>query len=161
MIEKHRALILVSDGEDRNSYYNEKQLFELLRESEVQIYVIGFVDELSKEGGFISKSPRDKAKAFLERIATESGGKAYFPKSTAELPNLAREISSELRTQYSIGYIPSNDKKDGTYRSIKVQVAEGPNAEKRIAVTRAGRTAEGGAPAPVKPTPAPAKTTKP
>lgn len=150
--KKRRALILVSDGEDRNSYYNEKQLFELLRESEVQIYVIGFVDELSKEGGFISKSPQGKAKAFLERIASETGGKAYFPSSSAELPNLAREISSELRTQYSIGYIPSNDRRDGTYRSIKVNIEDGPNKQKRIAVTRAGRTAEGGSPAP-KPTP--------
>jgi Ca-activated chloride channel family protein len=136
----------VTDGEDRNSYYNEKQLFELLKESEVQIFVIGFVDDLSKEGGFISKSPQAKAKDFLERIAKESGGKAYFPRTTAELPNLAREISSELRTQYSIGYIPSNDRKDGTYRSIKVAVDDGPNKEKRIAVTRAGRTAEGASP---------------
>jgi Ca-activated chloride channel homolog len=153
---KRRALILVSDGEDRNSYYNEKQLFELLRESEVQIYAIGFIDELSKEGGFISKSPRDKAKAFLERIATESGGKAYFPANAAALPDLAREISNELRTQYSIGYIPSNDKKDGTFRNIKVQVNDGPNSEKRIAVTRAGRIAEGGTPGP-KPSPTPKK----
>jgi len=140
---KRRALILVSDGEDRNSFYNEKQLFDLLRESDVQIYIIGLVDDLSKESGFIGKSPQSKAKAFLERLATESGGKAYFPASTNELPGLAREISNELRTQYSIGYIPSNDKKDGSYRGIKVVVDEGPKAEKRIAITRAGRTAEG------------------
>jgi Ca-activated chloride channel family protein len=153
---KRRALILVSDGEDRNSYYNEKQLFDLLRESEVQIFVIGFVDDLSKDGGFIAKSPRDKAKSFLERIAAESGGKAYFPASPSELPNLAKEISSELRTQYSIGYIPSNDKHDGTYRTIKVQVDDGPNAQKRIAIARAGRTADSSGPiqAPPKPTPA-------
>lgn len=141
---KRRALILVSDGEDRNSYYNEKQLFELLRESEVQIYVIGFTDDLSGDGGFISKSPKDKARSFLTRMATETGGKAYFPASPSELPNLAKEISNELRTQYSIGYIPSNDRKDGTYRSIKVQIADGPKSEKRIAITKAGRTAEGG-----------------
>ncbi|MFN0278372.1 MAG: VWA domain-containing protein [Pyrinomonadaceae bacterium] len=139
---KRRALILVSDGEDRNSFYNEKQLFELLRESEVQIYVIGFVDELSKESGFIGKSPQGKAKTFLERMATETGGKAYFPANVSELPALAKEISSELRTQYSIGYIPSNDKRDGTFRSIKVAVNDGPNSQKRIAITRAGRTAE-------------------
>lgn len=146
---KRRALILVSDGEDRNSYYNEKQLFELLKESEVQIYVVGFTDDLSKEGGFISKSPQDKAKAFLQRLATESGGKAYFPASPAELPDLAKEISNELRTQYSIGYIPSNDKKDNTYRQIKVQVDDGPNKEKRIAISRAGRVAnDDNAPAP-------------
>ncbi|MGB4989200.1 MAG: VWA domain-containing protein, partial [Pyrinomonadaceae bacterium] len=137
--KKRRALILVSDGEDRNSYYNEKQLFDQLRESDVQIYAIGFVDDLSKDGGFISKSPQAKAKAFLERIASESGGKAYFPKSAAELPDLAREISNELRTQYSIGYIPSNDRRDGTFRQIKVSVADGPNSQKRIAITRAGR----------------------
>ncbi len=141
---KRRALILVSDGEDRNSFYTEKQLFELLRESEVQIYVVGFVSELSKEGGFVSKSPQDKAKAFLERIASQTGGKAYFPTSGAELPNLAREISNELRTQYSIGYIPSNDKRDGTYRNIKVVVSDGPKQEKRIAISRAGRVADGG-----------------
>ncbi|MFN0138598.1 MAG: VWA domain-containing protein [Pyrinomonadaceae bacterium] len=152
--KKRRALILVTDGEDRNSYYLEKQLFELLRESEVQIYVIGFVDDLPKEGGFISKSPQAKAKEFLERLAAETGGKAYFPKSAAELPGLAREISSELRTQYSIGYIPSNDRKDGTYRAIKVSVPDGPNGQKRIAITRAGRKAEaaGTTPAP-SPTP--------
>ena len=142
--KRRRALILVTDGEDRNSYYNEKQLFELLRESDVQIYVIGFVDDLSKEGGFIGKSPQGKAKALLERLASETGGKAYFPKSSAELPGLAREISNELRTQYSIGYIPSNDRKDGTYRTIKVQVDDGPGNQKRIAVSKAGRTAEGG-----------------
>lgn len=139
---KRRALILVSDGEDRSSYYNEKQLFEILRESEVQIFAIGFTDDLSKEGGLISKSPQEKAKAFLTRMATETGGKAYFPASTAELPELARQISSELRTQYSIGYIPSNDKRDNTYRSIKVTVEDGPNKEHRIAITRAGRVAD-------------------
>ena len=50
---------------------------------------IGFVDDLSKEGGFIGKSPQGKAKALLERPATETGGKAYFPKTSAELPSLA------------------------------------------------------------------------
>lgn len=149
--KKRRALILVSDGEDRNSYYNEKQLFELLRESEVQIFVIGFVDDLSKEGGFISKSPQAKAKAFLERIATETGGKAYFPSSPSVLPELAKEISNELRTQYSVGYIPSNDRKDNSFRNIKVQVDDGPNAQKRIAVHKTGRVADGSTPG--KPTP--------
>ncbi len=60
----------MSDGEDRNSYYKEAQLFDFLRESDVQIYVIGFINELDKEGGFISKSPRSKAKSLLERFAS-------------------------------------------------------------------------------------------
>ena len=155
---KRRAIILVTDGEDRNSYYSEQQLFELLRESEVQIYVIGFVDELSKDGGFIGKSPQGKAKAFLERLATESGGKAYFPSNASQLPGLAKEISNELRTQYSIGYIPSNDKRDGTYRTIRVAIPDGPNGQKRIAITRSGRTAEGSS---QRPASSPAPSTKP
>ncbi len=142
---KRRALILVTDGEDRDSYYNEKQLFDLLRESDVQIYIVGFLGELSKEGGFIGKSPQEKARAFLQRMADESGGKTYFPADVSELPTIARQISGELRTQYSIGYIPTNDRKDGTYRSIKVVVADGPKGQKRIPVTRAGRTAENAA----------------
>lgn len=139
---KRRALILVSDGEDRSSFYTQQQLFELLRETDVQIYVVGFVKELSSERGFITKSAQGKAKAFLEKLATETGGKAYFPNDVSELNGIAREIASELRTQYSIGYVPSNDRNDGTYRQIKVLVDDGPNKQKRIALTRAGRTAE-------------------
>ena len=125
-----------------------------------QIYVIGFIGDLSKEGGFIGKSPQVKAKAFLERIALETGGKAYFPNSNSELPGLAREISTELRTQYSIGYIPSNDRNDGTYRNIKVAVNEGPNKQKRIAISRTGRVADGSSPGAVPPIPSP-KPAKP
>ena len=135
---KRRALILVSDGEDRDSFYKEQQLYELLRESDVQIFVIGFVNELSKEGGFISKSPQGKAKAFLERLAAETGGKVYFPNSVNELPTIAQDISSELRTQYSIGYSPTNPASTGAFKNIKVVVSEGPKKEKRIAITRSG-----------------------
>jgi Ca-activated chloride channel family protein len=147
---KRRAMVLVSDGEDVSSYYSQQQLFDLLRETDVQIYVVGFVKDLSADKGFITKSKQGKAKSFLEKLATETGGKAYFPNSVSELGGIAREIASELRTQYSIGYLPSNDREDGTFRNIKVQVTDGPNAQKRIALTRSGRTAAGGTPAPAK-----------
>ncbi len=138
---KRRALVVVSDGEDRDSYYSEAQLFELLRETDVQIYTIGFVSDLSKDRGFISKSPQGKAKAFLERMAKETGGKSYFPESVNDLAGIATEIGAELRTQYSIGYIPTNDRPDGTFRNIRVTIKDGPDKQKRIAVTKAGRVA--------------------
>ncbi len=137
-----RAIILVTDGEDRDSYYSEQQLFELLRESDVQIYAIGFINELRAEGGFIRRSEQSRAKTFLERLVAETGGKAYFPSSAAELPRIGAEIASEMRTQYSIGYVPTNERTDGSYRSIRVTVPDGPNKEKRVVVTRSGRTAE-------------------
>lgn len=155
---KRRALILVSDGEDVKSFYNQEQLFDLLRETDVQIYVVGFVKDLSTEKGFITKSRQGKAKSFLEKLATETGGKAYFPNDVSELNGIAREIASELRTQYSIGYIPSNDKNDGTYRNIRVVVDDGPNKQKRIALTRAGRTADSTGNGP---SPAPGASTTP
>jgi Ca-activated chloride channel family protein len=139
---KRRAIILVSDGEDRNSFYNETQLFQLLREADVQIYTIGFINELDKDGSLIRKSPQKKAKNFLERLASETGGKSYFPEDVSALSGIAKDIAAELRTQYSIGYIPSNDRKDGSYRSIKVMITEGPNGQRRIPITRSGRTAE-------------------
>jgi len=136
--KKRRALILVSDGEDRDSFYKEQQLYELLRESDVQIYAIGFVGDLEKEGGFISKSPQGKAKAFLERLATETGGKVYFPSSVNELNTIAQDISSELRTQYLVSYSPTDKVQNNAYRNLKVVVADSPKKEKRIAITRSG-----------------------
>ncbi len=135
---KRRALVLVTDGEDRDSFYKETQLYDLLHETDVQIYVIGFVNELNKEGGFISKSPQGKAKAFLQRLATETGGKVYFPENLGELNTIAQDIASELRTQYSIGYLPTDETSSKDYRNIKVAVADGPKNEKRIAITRSG-----------------------
>ena len=54
---RRRALIVITDGEDRNSFYKQEQLFARLREEDVQIFVIGFVNELDKEGGFHSQEP--------------------------------------------------------------------------------------------------------
>jgi Ca-activated chloride channel family protein len=137
---RRRALIVVTDGEDRASYYQETQLFQRLREEDVQIFVIGFVNELDAEKGLIRKSPRDKAVALINRLATDTGGRAFFPQSISELPQIANEIVRDLRTQYVISYDPTNKAHDGTYRSIKVSVSQ-PGGERRIALTRNGRTA--------------------
>jgi Ca-activated chloride channel family protein len=107
----------------------------------VQIFTVGFVNDLEKEGGFVSKSPRDKAVNFLKRLAEETGGKSFFPNSVNELNEIAKDIASELRTQYLVSYSPLNEKRDGTFHSIKVVVDDGPNKQKRIAITRTGRTA--------------------
>lgn len=137
---RRRALIVVTDGEDRASYYQETQLFQRLREEDVQIFVIGFVNELDAEKGMIRKSPREKAVTLINRLASDTGGRAFFPQSISELPQIANEIVRDLRTQYVISYDPTNKAHDGTYRSIKVTVAQ-PGGERRIALTRNGRTA--------------------
>jgi Ca-activated chloride channel homolog len=138
---RRRALILITDGEDRASVYNQEQLFARLREEDVQIFVIGFVNELDKEAGFIRKSPREKAVNLINRLAAETGGRAFFPDSLAELPQIATEIVRDMRTQYVISYNPTNKTHDGTYRAIKVSLDQPNSAERRIALTRSGRMA--------------------
>ncbi len=138
---RRRALVLITDGEDRSSFYRQDQLFSRLREDDVQIFVIGFVNELDKEGNLIRKSPRDKAVSFINRLATETGGRAFYPDSVADLPAVANEIVKDLRTQYVISYNPTNKSHDGSYRAIKVVVDEPSGREKRIALTRTGRLA--------------------
>src|SRR2546421_337035 len=141
---RRRALIVVTDGEDRASYYPETELFKRLREEDVQIYLIGFVNELDAEKGFIRKSPRDKAVALINKLAAETGGRAFFPQSISELPQIANEIVRDLRTQYVISYDPTNKAHDGTYRAIKVVLDQPSGTDKRIALTRPGRTANPG-----------------
>jgi Ca-activated chloride channel family protein len=138
---RRRALIVITDGEDRNSFYKQEQLFAKLREEDVQIFVIGFVNELDKDAGLIRKSPREKAVGLINKLASETGGRAFFPDSVAELPQIANEIIRDLRTQYVISYNPTNKAQDGTYRAIKVTVNQPSNSEKRIALTRTGRLA--------------------
>jgi Ca-activated chloride channel family protein len=138
---RRRALIVITDGEDRNSFYKQEQLFARLREDDVQIFVIGFINELDKEAGFIRKSPRDKAVNLLNKLASETGGRAFFPESLSELPQIANEIIRDLRTQYVLAYNPTNKSPDGSYRAIKVTVDQPNSGEKRIALTRNGRLA--------------------
>ena len=161
---RRRALIVVTDGEDRQSYYNEAQLFAQLREEDVQIYVIGFVNELDSDRGLIRKSSKDKAVGLLNRLATETGGRAFFPQSISELPQIANEIVRDLRTQYVISYDPTNKTHDGSYRAIKVTVNQPTTGDRRIALTRPGRTATAGATAakpPLKTAPSPANNNNP
>jgi Ca-activated chloride channel homolog len=138
---RRRALIVVTDGEERGSQYKPEELFERLREEDVQIYVIGFVNELDREGGFIRKSPRDKAVNLINRLAKETGGRAFFPESLSDLPKIAEEIVRDMRTQYVVSYSPTNKARDGSFRAIRVTVADAPGQDKRIALTRSGRVA--------------------
>jgi VWFA-related protein len=67
--KRRRALIVITDGEDRGSVYTQDQLFARLREEDVQIFVIGFINELDKEAGLIRKSPREKAVNLINKMA--------------------------------------------------------------------------------------------
>jgi Ca-activated chloride channel family protein len=132
-----KALVLISDGEDRDSFYKQEQLLKLLRENDVQVFVIGLLTELDKEGGFVQKSPLAKAEELLTKSTQETGGRVFFPRSKTELPSHIEELLVSLRTQYVLSYTPANPKSKD-YRKVKVTVAEAPGQGKRAAITRAG-----------------------
>jgi Ca-activated chloride channel family protein len=130
---RKKALVVITDGLDKNSSMKEKEVIEAMKEDEVQVYLVGFVDE-EESGGFFSRSPAKKAKQLLTRLADDSGGRAFFPTAVGEMPAIAAQISKELRAQYVISYYPSNSRRDGSFRSVRVTV----NNRKLIAQTRQG-----------------------
>lgn len=89
-----RTLILISDGEDKNSSTTEKELFDYLKTNNVRVLIIGF-SELVKRNS-VSK-PNQKGDEFMKKLASQTNGKAFFPKDTNGLKNNIQELLVELR----------------------------------------------------------------
>jgi Ca-activated chloride channel family protein len=111
-----RAVLLISDGQDNSSRYTFSELRRQLKETDVIIYAIGIVN------GQNDSSLDLGGRAILEELAGVSGGKAFFPGTSAEMNDTFERIALELRTQYSIGYRPSNFANDGKWHKLKVKV---------------------------------------
>ncbi|HZI17966.1 MAG TPA: VWA domain-containing protein [Pyrinomonadaceae bacterium] len=111
-----RAVLLISDGQDNSSRYTFNELRRLLKETDVIIYAVGIVSGADdSQLGYAGRS-------ILEELAGVSGGKAFFPSTGAEMNDTFERIALELRTQYSIGYRPSNFANDGKWHKIKIKV---------------------------------------
>ncbi|MEW6730879.1 MAG: VWA domain-containing protein [Acidobacteriota bacterium] len=136
---KHRrkALVVISDGDERDSFYKSEQLLDYLRELDVQIYLIGFPDELADSTGFFHTSPRAKAVKLLNKIAEESGGAAFVPSSLYDVCVFTEDIGRDLHSQYTIGYFSSNEKHDGSWRRIQVKLEERKEDKKKDPMIRA------------------------
>ncbi|MBX7220124.1 MAG: VWA domain-containing protein [Blastocatellia bacterium] len=136
---RRKALVVMSDGDERDSFYKRKDLINLMHEYDVQLYMVGFPDELSSDSSMFGKSPQKRATELIKDIAGETGGRAFFPDSLDQLAEIARQINSDLRSQYTVSYAPTNDKADGLFRRISVRVDDG--KRKLVVRTRAGYTA--------------------
>jgi Ca-activated chloride channel homolog len=135
--QRRKALVIFSDGLEKNSSVKEKEVMEAIKENEVQVYLVGFIDIEMEENRPFGKSPAKKAKELLSGIADDSGGRAYFPKDVGEIPVIAAQIAKDLRTQYVVSYYPTNDNRDGAFRTIQVSV-NSQGARKLTARTRRG-----------------------
>jgi len=136
---RRKAVLVVTDGLDNDSFYKFGEVVNHLRELDVQIYLIGFISDLDRDSGLFRKSAKEKAETLLNKLAEETGGKAFYPRELSEVHAIAQQISTDLRTQYAIGYYPINSSKDGAFRAVKVQVNSG--TRRLVARSRNGYTA--------------------
>ena len=103
-----RALIILSDGIDNQSEYSREEVLAMAQRAEVILYAIS-----TNRTGIASRG--DKV---LKRLARETGGLTFFPFNVSEMHNHFSAIAQELRSQYSLGYVSTNQKRDGTFRRI-------------------------------------------
>jgi Ca-activated chloride channel homolog len=116
--KKSKRAAIVSDGQDNASRYNYGELKKLLKEADVQVYCIGILEDGVDSGSVLDR----QGQLILEELSRTTGGMAFFPSSYSELEDSITRIALTLRHQYSIGYVPFNEQRDGKWRKIKVRV---------------------------------------
>jgi VWFA-related protein len=116
-VQGRKALVVITDGADTSSRLTFDDMLGYVRTARVPVYFIGIAF------GIVSGGP-------IKSIAAESGGVAYFIKSTKDLAEAYKELEKELRSQYLIAYQSESTKKDTAYRPIVVKV-DRPDAKVR------------------------------
>jgi hypothetical protein len=135
------ALLLVSDCEDRDSYYRLEHLLALTKDTDIQIFVLAETFDLGSESIDITKprTRKQKAENLAHTLALQTGGTAFVvskEKNKKNLPALLKTLLAELRSPYVVGYTSTNQKRDGAARKLTVQVADSAKGEKRQGVVR-------------------------
>jgi len=125
-----RALVIISDGADQHSTHKLSETIRFVRESEIQIFTIGYFskeeEQLFRASGSkmmrIDGKELDNPRIALEKVAKESGGDFFFPQSDKELAQAVAQISEDLRTQYTLAFYPRSQDREGRYRQLRVTV---------------------------------------
>lgn len=129
-----RAIILLTDGVNTFGSKKSEDAIQAALKSEAVIYSIGIGDNFY--GGV--------DKGVLRRISERTGGSAFFPRDESELRKAFDQIQVEMRSQYLIAYEPSNQKRDGSYRKIEIQLANPNLSKQKVVLThRQGYFAKG------------------
>ena len=114
-----KAVILITDGEDEGSTLSMKAAIEAAQKSDAIIYGILYVDR-QFYGGF---GMNYKGEGVLKQMAEETGGRVFTVGGKNNLDSIFEQIQQEMRTQYAVGYTPTNPQKDGSYRRIDLHNA--------------------------------------
>ena len=118
-----KAIVVITDGDDEGSRQTIKQAIESAQRSDVTIYSIYYVDPYfySRGGGF---SFGGGGKNYLKQMSSETGGHVYEVDRKYTLDRVFEELQEEMRTQYAIGYSPTDSKKDGSYRKLEIRAKD-------------------------------------
>jgi Ca-activated chloride channel family protein len=112
---RRQCIVVLSDGEDTSSLVPFEEVLELAKRSDVVIYTIGIRGRDGGSHGF------NEAEFVLRQFAQETGGRAYFPMTAAELGTIYQQIGDELASQYLLAYVSRNARHDGQWRRIVVR----------------------------------------
>ncbi len=114
-----RALLILSDGGDNHSRYNESDIKRLVKEADTQLYAVGIFDPL----GYRNRSPEElSGPSLLSELTEMTGGRVFAVEKLDDLPDIASKIGMELRNQYVLGYRPSNKAHDARWRKLKIKL---------------------------------------
>ena len=113
-----KVLILLTDGEDQGSKVRLDAALEAAQKSDIIIYSIDISDRSFYGGRGLGFS----GDSVLRKISEETGGRVIQAKNANDTSIAFQRIADELRTQYLLGYTPTNTKLDGTFRKITVKV---------------------------------------
>jgi Ca-activated chloride channel homolog len=103
-----KALLILSDGGDNNSRYSDGEVINLLREADVQLFAIGLFDEAH----------------FLKKAAAETGGAVVAVHNMNDLSDAVDKLSTQVRSQYVLGYYPAQAPNDGKFHKVKVMLSQ-------------------------------------
>jgi Ca-activated chloride channel family protein len=126
-----KVLIVVSDGGDNASTRNLAEVMSLVNRSNAVLYTIGIFDVTDE----------DRNPHVLKQLSGASGGEAFFPRTLAEILPICERIAHDIRSQYTISFVPANKKQDGAYRAISVKARDAAGGRKLSVITRAGYSA--------------------
>lgn len=130
-VEGRKYVILIGSGRDTLSKITLDKILQKIKATpNVTIYAVGTGQAArltgNAQGGMFGPREIDYLQADnqLRTFASMTGGKAYFPRFTGEMPEIFRDINSSIRNQYVLSYRPTNAKEDGTYRKIRVELVD-------------------------------------
>jgi VWFA-related protein len=114
-----KVLVLITDGEDEGSKYKISQAIEAAQKADAIIYGFYYVDRAFYMGhGMVFGGSSDSA---LRQMSEDTGGHVFHVDRKMTLQDAFTELQEEMRSQYAIGYTPTNPAKDGTFRKLEVR----------------------------------------